>query len=377
MNVYVPSKGPSDWQQLLAEPDKHWRPGFSAQAVSQSWEAANGVPPEIDQLLGGNTELLLALPEHKVSLPGRGKPSQCDVFALVRQGNRTIALAIEGKVNEPFGPTIGDWLKEAKSDNKRWENRRIRLAGLSELLEVQHEFPPHLHYQLIHRAAAAVVEARRFKTDVAAMIVQSFSPASLWQEQFDEFADFLGAPSTSARLGVKPLGQELILWIGWAKGDQRFATQPLSTDADLYGKDFYAWTQQQGSTLRARARDHVDWENVAEEIESLGRSDKREIESRLKVLLVHLLKLQFQPDRAKQGWKSTIVEQRRRIGKLVQESPSLRNYPEDVLAEEYEFARNDAAVETGLRDDTFPVNCPYAIEEVLDLGYYPKARHIG
>ena len=144
-----------------------------------------------------------------------------------------------------------------------------------------------------------------------------------------------------------------------------------------YEEDFALWAAEQGALIRAGKVDRIDLENVAEEIESLRRSDKREIERRLKVLLVHLLKSQFQPERAKQGWKSTIVEQRRRIHKLVKESPSLRQHPTLVLAEEYEYARDDAAEETGLPVLAFPKTCPYSIADILDLKFYPEARALG
>lgn len=77
-------------------------------AAALSWEAAKGVPPEIAELLGGSAELLLAIPEHKVSLPGGSRESQCDVFALVRTFGETMAIAVEAKVSEPFGPTVGE-----------------------------------------------------------------------------------------------------------------------------------------------------------------------------------------------------------------------------------------------------------------------------
>ena len=142
----------------------------------------------------------------------------------------------------------------------------------------------------------------------------------------------------------------------------------------LYERDFAAWSKDQAEKLRKRMDADVDWENVAEEIESLGRSDKREIESRLKVLLVHLLKLKFQPGKKKPGWKSTLNEQRRRIQKLIKESPSLRSHPNAVLGEEYEYARSDAAEETGLDLSVFPIGCPFSIENILDLSFYPDGN---
>ncbi len=117
----------------------------------------------------------------------------------------------------------------------------------------------------------------------------------------------------------------------------------------------------------------LDWENVSEEIESLGRNDKRSIDSNLGVVLLHLLKWQRQSDKRKPGWKSSIAEHRARIHKLIGESPSLRGYPTEVLREEYNLARLKAADETGLPEHTFPETCPFAIEQVLDEGFWPEA----
>lgn len=148
--------------------------------------------------------------------------------------------------------------------------------------------------------------------------------------------------------------------------------KPLEQPADtLYERDFFAWTQEQAEKLRARAHNEVDWENVAEEIASLGRSDKREMARRLGVLLTHLLKWQFQPEKRKGGWLSTIHEQRHQIEGLITESPSLRGLPAQALQSEYRFSRYKAADETGLPLQQFPVECPYRVEEVLDRDFLP------
>ena len=139
-----------------------------------------------------------------------------------------------------------------------------------------------------------------------------------------------------------------------------------------YDEDFARWSAEQGALLRAGRFAEVDLENVAEEIESLGRSDKRQIESRLKVLLVHLLKARFQPGKDKPGWKSTVREQRRGIAKLIKESPSLKSYPSAVLNDEYGYAREDAAEETGLDRKAFPETCPFTMGQILDIAYYPE-----
>jgi hypothetical protein len=141
-----------------------------------------------------------------------------------------------------------------------------------------------------------------------------------------------------------------------------------------YDKDFALWCAEQGAALREGRWAALDRENLAEEIESLGRRDRREIESRLKTLLVHLLKYRYQPRKVKPGWSSTIREQRRQLQKIINESPSLRAYPAEVLNEEYVYARADAADETGLEIGTFPERCPFAISDVLDLDYLPTDR---
>ncbi len=146
--------------------------------------------------------------------------------------------------------------------------------------------------------------------------------------------------------------------------------KPRSTP---YEADYAQWCAEQGALLREGRLSDLDRENLAEEIESLGRSDRREIESRLKVLILHLLKLRFQPERQTPGWQSTLREQRFRIGRILKESPSLRRYPQDVLNEEYALARFEAAEETGLPEETFPKTCPFTIEEILDAAFLPMA----
>ena len=155
----------------------------------------------------------------------------------------------------------------------------------------------------------------------------------------------------------------------------------LKKPDDLYARDFYAWTQDQAAKLRARAafdnRGDIDWENAAEEIESVGRSDRREIGNRMAVLLLHLLKWQFQADKRKSGWRSTIIEQRRQLRELLDESPSLRALPAEILARDYPDARDKAAAETRLPEDFFPETCPYRVEEILDRTFYPGPPAVG
>jgi hypothetical protein len=212
--ILVPTRSISDWQRLLADPERHWRAGYSAMAAARSWEEAKGLPPEIASILGAGAELLLAIPEHKVPLPGGTRDSQCDVFALVGLEDRTIALAVEAKVNEPFDKTIGDWLADESIGKRR------RLEAICSLLGCE-DPPRSLRYQLFHRTAAAILESKRLRADASAMIVQSFSQEHRWFEDFAAFCGFLGLDAhRGAPLRRKlPDGDDLVL--GWATGDPR------------------------------------------------------------------------------------------------------------------------------------------------------------
>lgn len=141
--------------------------------------------------------------------------------------------------------------------------------------------------------------------------------------------------------------------------------------ASGYDHDYHAWLTRQAALLAERRFTDLDLDNLIDEIQDLARSEKREIDNRLNVLLIHLLKWSHQPAQRSGGWASTIIEQRARLLKRLQESPSLRGYPGEVLDEEYAIARDKAAAETGLRAATFPKTCPYTIDHVLDPDFLP------
>ncbi|KQT69967.1 MULTISPECIES: DUF29 domain-containing protein [unclassified Aureimonas] len=149
----------------------------------------------------------------------------------------------------------------------------------------------------------------------------------------------------------------------------------LKTDS-LYERDFFAWTQDQAGKLRARAsfdnRGDVDWEHAAEEIESVGASEKREIRSRLRALILHLLKWKYQTAKRKSGWRSTIDEQRDRLAMVLEDSPSLAVFPQEVLAGAYRLAVAKALQETRLPASSFPQECPFTIGEILDPEFFPE-----
>jgi Domain of unknown function DUF29 len=139
----------------------------------------------------------------------------------------------------------------------------------------------------------------------------------------------------------------------------------------LYETDFSAWLEQTAQLLKEQRFTEIDLENLVEEIESLSRRDKRELQSRLIKLLSHLLKHVYQPERRGTSWRSTINEQRRQILLILKDSPSLKRYVTEVFAECYAKARDEAADETELDLSTFPESCPFAEVDVLTERWLP------
>jgi Domain of unknown function DUF29 len=139
----------------------------------------------------------------------------------------------------------------------------------------------------------------------------------------------------------------------------------------LYETDYLKWIETTVEKLRVRDYSNIDWKNLIEEIEDMGRSERRSLESNLVVLLMHLLKWQFQPDQRSGSWKGSIAEHRRRIRKTIEDSPSLKPYLEAVFSECYSDALEQASAETGLSIETFPQLCLYTSAEVLDSNFLP------
>ena len=139
----------------------------------------------------------------------------------------------------------------------------------------------------------------------------------------------------------------------------------------LYERDFCLWVEEQARLLRQGMLERVDVVNLAEEIEDLGIGAKKAVKGNLVVVLLHLLKHQFQPRRRSRSWRASIVEHRQRLRDDFRSSPSLRGYARDVFAEAYADARARASAETGLLERTFPRVSPYTLEQALDPEFLP------
>jgi len=217
---YVPTDGVASWQALLADPVKHWKTGYSAKALAYSWEEAQGFPAEIIKLFDGTalegSEFLLGVPEHQVALPGGSTKSQNDIFVLAKNEDGLISIAVEGKVSESFGPTLGDWSK------KDSPGKRVRLDYLKSQIGLCGDLDSDVRYQLLHRTASAVIEAKRFNAKTAVMIVHSFSPSNEW---FDDYSAFVALYGKTVGLGEMVFLCDVDgvkLYVGWAKGNDKY-----------------------------------------------------------------------------------------------------------------------------------------------------------
>jgi hypothetical protein len=221
--IYIPTASGSDWQRLLAKPELHWKPGKSAMSAAVCWEDANdGLPKELEACLDSSDEpllhslkLLLAIPEWEVALPGGETSSHTDVLAIVRNDLGLVVLAVEAKVDEAFGPTLGEKRRGASA------GQLARLDYLHSVLNLSEPLPDSLRYQLLHRTASAVLTAREFHAPTSMMLVQSFSPESRWRGDFQAFASALGAPEDTGRPLRVPRHDNPSLFLAWCKGDPR------------------------------------------------------------------------------------------------------------------------------------------------------------
>ncbi|WP_414366434.1 DUF29 domain-containing protein [Synechococcus sp. B60.1] len=146
----------------------------------------------------------------------------------------------------------------------------------------------------------------------------------------------------------------------------------MGVDMQLYERDFYAWTQEQAALLRAGRLEQLDTVHLAEEIEALGRQERRELVNRLGILLGHLLKWQFQPQLRGKSWQATIIEQRQEIQELIAESPSLKAYLAEAMEKAYRKGLLLVVRETPLSLQDLPDRCPYTFEQAMDPNFYPE-----
>ncbi|WP_320042849.1 DUF6946 family protein [uncultured Desulfobacter sp.] len=217
----VPARDPEDWKQFLAHPDKQWKKGYSARSLAYCWHEADGIPKEVMEVLLqvpalNSLKFIFIIPEHKVPIPGGGAASQNDIWVLGETDNGLISITVEGKVSEPFGPTVGKWFSNPSPGKEK------RLKFLCEELGLPFPVPDHIRYQLLHRTVSAIIEARRLRTDKAAMIVHSFSPSNEWFENYQAFVELFGLSSNIDEAVSTGLPSRMKLHIAWVHGGEKY-----------------------------------------------------------------------------------------------------------------------------------------------------------
>lgn len=231
---YVPTNSVNDWRCRLAQPEKHWAIGRSAMMLACCWEEAVGFPPEVDHLMetipfvDGPVQFLAGFPEHKTPLPGGRRSSQSDILVLAAVNTGLLVIAVEGKVDEGFDKPVTAWLGPDPSPGKR-----LRLRFLVQKLGLTEESVADLPYQLLHRTAAAVIEADRFRA-TPMMMVHSWGAGD---DGFDEYAQLLALLGAEAQVGRVTVGRvpnNRDILFGWVRGDDRWrAYSPEGVDLQM------------------------------------------------------------------------------------------------------------------------------------------------
>ncbi|MFQ5736776.1 MAG: hypothetical protein ACE5GY_07935 [Thermodesulfobacteriota bacterium] len=221
--IYIPSRGPEDWQQFLAEPEKQWKKGYSAKALAYCWEEADGFPVCVKRIfdesgfpLFKGLELLFAFPEHQVPLPGGSRPSQTDLFVIARYSDELVSIAVEGKVKEPFGPSVGEWISNSSAGKER------RLAFLCEQLGLESDAIKSIRYQLLHRTVSAILKARDLNASTAVMLVHSFCQDHTWFEDYQTFLKLFGKEGQLNSIDHVGQRQGVDLYFAWVTGEAKY-----------------------------------------------------------------------------------------------------------------------------------------------------------
>jgi hypothetical protein len=150
-------------------------------------------------------------------------------------------------------------------------------------------------------------------------------------------------------------------------------SEPATDSQNLYERDYYTWALRQARALKEHRLEELDWENLADEVEGLAKTERRELRSRLGVLLEHLIKWQFEPQRRTRSWRATVAVQRVEIRQHLDENPGLRPSIPDVLADAYEAGRTKISIRFLRSSDPQPPrSCPWTFEQVMDEQFWPE-----
>jgi len=223
--IFIPANNPDDWKPLVGL--ENWKTGYSAKALAYCWQEANDFPESVRNVfiksgigLFKNVKLLLAFPEYKTPLLGGRRASQNDIFILAKGNNKLISITVEGKVSEPFDKTVAEWKLESS------KGKETRLKFLCDELLLAEEQIDHIRYQLLHRTASAIIEAKRFNAQDALMLVHSFSQYDEWFEDYSQFLALFGLNNVKPDSLVFAKNINGIdLYFSWVRGDKKYLSK--------------------------------------------------------------------------------------------------------------------------------------------------------
>lgn len=231
--LHVPLTAPQDVVRHLGKQVEHWKEGRSAHALATVWFESNAFPPLVEAALRSSpvfesAELVDAFMEREVDLGSKGRPSQTDLLAIAGIGKERLAIvAVEGKAGETFGELVAEWLDGSAG-------KEARLNGLRETFNLRADRAKPLRYQLLHRTASAILEAKRYRTDLAVLLVHSFSEDKKGFEDFSEFLQVLGFTKPSVGVLTGPATFAGVkLYAGWVQDKAPEGASPQAYLDDL------------------------------------------------------------------------------------------------------------------------------------------------
>ncbi|MGZ6564589.1 MAG: DUF6946 family protein [Solirubrobacteraceae bacterium] len=315
--IRIPTRRPEDWRAFLADPVIQWRVGYSAYELAHAWQAAARFPPKVAQALATGSfapiEMLFGLPEHKVKIEGQGAASASDLFVIARRVGvgGLVTIAVEGKVGESFDRPVWKWLKAAKN-----ENRQKRLDGLVGLLELKSSELDDVPYQLLHRAAAAIIEAKNLNAGDAVLLVHSFSGSKAHLADYQTLVRLLGGsgePGVVESAGERSGVRLHVCWVADEPMVQAHAGDPeavllqaLDWLRDTYRQHRFFKERDVEGALQARMNElfeerRADW-RVYENHKLPGKQlDLAVVDRRRPANVVLGVELKFEPDHARAG----------------------------------------------------------------------------
>ncbi len=228
--LHVPLLEPEDVVRHLGKQEKHWKQGRSAHALAYAWRGQEGFPQAIDLVFKSHptfqgAKLIDAFLERQTDLGSAGRHSQTDLLAVVSLDKGLGIVAVEGKAGEPFGKYVREWLegegsKGGDPNESKASNRELRLRRLCETLHLSSEAASPLRYQLLHRAASAIYEAKRYRTDNAVLLIHSFSDDKKGFADFSTFLQTLGFEAPAPGVLAGPIRRDGVsLYAGWAQDE--------------------------------------------------------------------------------------------------------------------------------------------------------------